>query len=272
MSCVLQSPNAKIPINKIHKQSAVLDLFNHCDDQLLSQTKWSTAQVPQYINKTEKQTADVNLIYASKHVIMYFVCVDVGRKCYLILSRWSRFDFSQSIHAAMFFCGRVRCLVENANIAKIVSVNSILPFLNLNKSSVQHFSPYVTCFVNMWKMIPQEIEWSHDESSQNRMSCGLCQLLVSVNPVAYRNLVMLEDDCLIVCPPLPNCGIEQCVINIALNQEIIGAASMIALFILTCFGWTPTHTVNRSKPSSDFSPRHRLPKESLMKALRVYRT
>jgi len=115
---ILWSPNAKIPINKIHKQSAVLDLFNHCDDQLLSQTKWSTAQVTQYVNKTEKQTAGVNLIYASKHVIMYFVCVDAGRKCYLILSRWSRFDFSQSIHAAMFCCGRVRCLVENANISR----------------------------------------------------------------------------------------------------------------------------------------------------------
>ena len=170
----------------------------------------------------------------------------------------------------MFCCGRVRCLVENANIAKIVSVNSILPFFNLDKPSVQHFSPYATCFVTMWKMMPQEIECSHGESSQNRMSCCLCQLLVSVNLVAYRDLVMLGDDCLTVCPPtkLWYWAVRNQYRTWPRNYWGRQYDCTFYTYVLRM----NTNTHGQSKPSSDFAPRHRLPKESLMKALRAYRT
>jgi len=46
--------------------------------------------------------------------------------------------------------------------------------------------------------------------------------------------------------------------NIAVEQGVIVAVILIALFIFTHFWCTPTHV--QSKPSSDFAPRHRLPK------------
>jgi len=46
--------------------------------------------------------------------------------------------------------------------------------------------------------------------------------------------------------------------NIAVEQEVVLAVIVIALFIFTRLWRTPTYV--QLKPSRDFAPRHRLPK------------
>ena len=132
------------------------------------------------------------------------------------------------------------------------------------------FSPRSTFFVTMWKMMPQEIECSHGESSHNWLACGLCQVLVSANPVACRQLVTVVGDCLIVCPP------TKLLYWAVRNQHWTWTRSYwdrqydCAFYVYVLRMNTNTH--RQSKPSSDIAPRHHLPKENLMKTLRAYRT
>jgi len=51
--------------------------------------------------------------------------------------------------------------------------------------------------------------------------------------------------------------------NIVVEQEVIVAAIMIAIFIFTRFRYTPTQV--QSKSSRDFALRHRLPKQVFYK-------
>jgi len=55
--------------------------------------------------------------------------------------------------------------------------------------------------------------------------------------------------------------------NIAFEQKVIVAAIMIAIFIFIRFWYIPTQV--QSKPSRDFAPRHRLPKQVSTKCTRI---